>query len=273
MKGAVARKGGNYRLIGKLDAALIQCGDDLVGDADVDAALGVARGIRAPGCERADAALFRGVQGLVGAIDGFIGVAGIARHADRADRGGDRHRSGFGRHHLVANAGEETFGSHVHVIDGAVLQDQAELVAGEAAEHVAAAQARANARGDVEDHGVGNVEAEGLVDTREMIDADQHEGRGRAETGRLLDGLGQRGDQMRAIELAGQRIEPGQLRQFLVAGMAFIVDADGADRTHRATVGAGEPAAGLLDPDHGIGGAHAHAVLDPVGRAVGAMHG
>ncbi|MGY3107408.1 hypothetical protein ACVWW7_004035 [Bradyrhizobium sp. LM6.9] len=106
-----------------------------------------------------------------------------------------------------------------------------------------------------------------------MIDADQHEGRGRPETGRLLDRLGQRRDQMRAIELAGQRIEPGQLRQFLVAGVALIVDADGADRAHRPTIGSREPAAGLFDPDHGIGSAHAHTVLDPVGRAVGAVHG
>ena len=124
---------------------------------------------------------------------------------------------------------------------------------------------RADALGDVEDHGVGDVEAEGVVDAGEMIDADQHEGAGRAEAGRLLDRFGQRRDEMRAVELAGQRIEPRQLGELFVAGMALIVDTDDALRARRLAVGSGKPAAGLLDPDHGRGGRGPHAIFDPVG--------
>ena len=119
---------------------------------------------------------------------------------------------------------------------------------------------------DFGDHGVRDVEAEGVVDARQMIDADQHEGAGRAEARGFLDRLGQRGDQMGAVEFAGQRIVPRQLQQLLVAGVALVVDADDALRARRPAVGAGEPAAGFLDPDHGRGGRGPHAIFDPVGR-------
>ena len=99
-------------------------------------------------------------------------------------------------------------------------------------------------------HRVRDVEAEGIVDARQMIDADQHEGEGGAEARGFLDGLGQRRDQMGAIEFAGQRIVARQFQQLLVAGVAFVVDADNAMGARRPAVGAGEPAAGFLDPEH-----------------------
>src|SRR3569623_1001165 len=122
----------HYRLVGEHDAALVERSDDLVGDADVAAALRVTLGGRAPGGERAGTAALGGSQRLVRAADRLVGVARVTRYADRADRGGDRDRARFRRHHLVADSGEKTLGGNVHVLDGAVLQDQAELVAGEA---------------------------------------------------------------------------------------------------------------------------------------------
>ena len=194
----------------------------------------------------------------------------MAWHADRADRCRDRYRTGFGRHHLVADAGQEPLGRDIGVVDGAVAQDQSEFVAGETPEHVAAAQPRADAFSDFGDHGVGDVEAEGVVDARQMIDADQHEGAGRAEARGFLDGFRQRRDQMGAVEFAGERIVPRQPHQLLVAGVALIVDADDALRARRLAVGACEPAAGFLDPDHGRRGRGPHAIFDPVGGAVAA---
>ena len=87
-----------------------------------------------------------------------------------------------------------------------------------------------------------------------------------AEARGFLDRLGQRRDQMGAIEFAGQRIVPRQLQQLLVAGVALVVDADDAVGARRLAVGAGEPAAGFLDPEHGRGGGGPHAIFDPVGR-------
>ena len=198
----------DHRLERRDDAALVQRGDDLVGDADVDAALGVALDIRLPQRERSGAAALGAVERFLGAVDGLIGVAGVARDGDRADRGRHRDRAGFGRDHLVADPGQEALGGGIGVVDRTVPQDQPELVAGEPAEHVAAAQLGADASSDFGDHGVGDVEAEGVVDARQMIDADQHEGGGRSETHGFFDRFRQRGDEMRAIEFTGQRIVP-----------------------------------------------------------------
>ena len=57
---------------------------------------------------------------------------------------------------------------------------------------------------------------------------DHHERERRAKALRLLDRLGQRRDQPRAIELAGQRILLRQLHQLFVARMPFV------DRAHDA---------------------------------------
>ena len=194
------------------DSPVVQRGDDLVGDADIDAALGVALDIRLPQRQRSGTAALGGVERFLGTVDRLVGVARIARHADRADRRRHRHGAGFGRHHLVANSGEEALGGDVDVVDRAVAQDQAKFVAGKSPEHVAAAQPRANSFSDFRDHSVRDVKTEGIVDPRQMIDADQHEGAGRAEARAFLDRLGERGDQMGAVEFAGQGIVPRQFQ-------------------------------------------------------------
>ena len=255
----------DHRLERRDDAALVQRGDDLVGDADVHPALGIARDIRTPQRERPGAAALGGIERFLSAVDRLIGIAGETRDADRADRGRHRDGAGFGRHHLVADRCQETLGRDIGVVDRAVPQDQPELVAGESAEHVTAAQPGADAFSDFGDHGVRDVEAEGVVDARQMIDADQHEGAGRPETRGLFDRFRQRGDEMRAIELTGQWIVPRQPHELFVAGMALVIDTDDALRAHRLAVGSGKPAAGLLDPDHGRGGRGPHAIFDPVG--------
>ncbi len=103
----------------------------------------------------------------------------------------DGDRPGIGWHHLVANAGQKALGGNVHVVDAAVLQYEAEFVAGEPAEYVAAAQPRANAFGDFRNHCIRDIEAERIVDARQMVDANQHERAGRAEPRGFLDRLGQ----------------------------------------------------------------------------------
>ena len=245
----LARAGFHHGLERHHDPALVERGDDLVGDADIDAALGVALDIRTPHQKRPGAAVFRHIQRFMGAVDGLVGIAGVTRHADRPDRCRDRDRTGLGRHDLVTNAGQKPFGGDIHVVDGAVLQDQPEFVAGKPAEHIAAAQAGANPGGDFRNHRVRHVEAESVIDARQMVDADQHEGERGAEACGFLDGLGQRSDQMGAIEFAGQGVVPRQFQQLLVAGVAFIVDADDALGARRPAVGAGKPAAAFLDPE------------------------
>ena len=271
VEGGLPRSGVDHRLERHHDAPLVERGDDLVGDADIDPALGVALGIGTPQRERAGAAALGHVQGFLGAVDRLVGVARVARHADRADRRRHRNRTRLGRHHVIANPGEEALGRDIDVVDGAVLQDQSELVAREAAEHVAAAQPRADPARGFRNHRVRDIEAEGIVDARQMVDADQHEGERRPETCGLLDRLGQCRHQMGAVEFAGQRIVPRQPLELFVAGVALIVDADDALHLRRPAVEPGKPAAGFLDPEHRRGGRGAHAVFDAVGRAGAAM--
>ena len=103
-----------------------------------------------------------------------------------------------------------------------------------------------------------------------MVDADQHEGAGGTEARHFLDGLGQRRDQMRAVEFAGQGIVARQLQELFVAGVALVVEADNALRARRLAVGPCEPGAGFLDPQHRQRCAGPHAIFDPIGRAVAA---
>ncbi len=75
------------------DAALVQRSHDLVGDADIDAALGIALHVRPPQGKAAVAAaraLFRASC----AVDGFVDVLRIAGNADGAEKGGGSPRPG-----------------------------------------------------------------------------------------------------------------------------------------------------------------------------------
>ena len=100
-----------------------------------------------------------------------------------------------------------------------------------------------------------------------MIDAEHHEGERRPIARRLLDRLGQRGHQVRAIEFASQRIVLRHPEQLLVAGATLVVEPHDAFGAHRPAIRAGEPAAGFLDPEHGRRGAGANAILDTIGHA------
>ena len=84
-----------------------------------------------------------------------------------------------GRNGFVAHAGEQPVGGDRQFIGGAIGQDDAEFVAGETAEKILAAQARADALGDLRDHILGDIEAIGFVEVGEMIDGDQEESRAR----------------------------------------------------------------------------------------------
>ena len=72
----------------------------------------------------------------------LVGRAAVARQRHAADRGGHGDRAGLGGDHLVADGGMEALGGQMHVGLVAVHQDDAELVAGVAADGVALAELR-----------------------------------------------------------------------------------------------------------------------------------
>src|SRR5215472_2062960 len=78
---------------------------------------------------------------------------------------------------------------------------------------------------------------------------------------------------MGAVELAGQGIVTRQLDELLVVSVTLVVDADDALRAGGLAVGAGKPAAGLLDPEQGSRCRGAHVIFDSVGSAIATMGG
>ena len=71
------------------------------------------------------------------------------------------------------------------------------------------------------------------------------------------------------IELAGETVAPREIGELALMLVTLGDDAQQAVRAHRLAVGAGEPAAGILDPKSGVRRwIGADAILDLIGDAV-----
>ncbi len=164
---------------------------------------------------------------------------------------------------------EHAFGGNRHIVRRAVAQHQAEFVAGIAAQRVLAAHPAAQALGNRADHLIGDVEAVGFVDACEIVDRDQQESARRAETDRVIDGVFEHLGEMVAIKLASQAVAARQMGQLALMLVALGDDPDQSVRAHRLAVGAGKPAAVVLDPQSRVrGGIGADAILNLVGNAM-----
>ena len=200
----------DHRLEGERDAPFVERGDDLVGRAHAVAAQRVAFDVRPIGGKRAVPLGARGMQRILRAAEDFRHGAGVTRRGHAADGYRHSHRAGSGRDGFVAHAGEQPLGGDRQFVRRATGQDDAELVAGEAAEIILAAQARADALGDLRDHLLGDVEAVGFVEIAEMIDGDQQEAARGAEAHRLVKLRAEHLGEMQAVHFAGQWIELGE---------------------------------------------------------------
>ena len=167
---------------------------------------------------------------------------------------------------FVAHAGQQPVGGDRQFLRRAGRQDDAELVAGEAAEIVLAAQARADALGDLRDHFLGDVKAVGLVEVGEMVDGDQQEAQRSTKAHRLVEFGAEQGNHVHAIHFAGQGVEIRQPNERLLALVALVDRPHDADCAHRLAVAAGEPTAGVLQPDL-LAAAAAEGVLHLIGNA------
>ena len=125
----------------------------------------------------------------------------------------------------------------------AVAQDHAQLVAGRAADHIAAAQAGRDAFADGDDHFVGGAEAIGFIDHGQPVDRGHEIGAAAIVGLGFFDRLRQFGAQAGAVEMAGQFVTRGQINETLGFAAALGDDAQNA----------GQP----LDPAERVGHAHA----------------
>ncbi len=130
----------------------------------------------------------------------------------------------------------------------AIVQHDAELVGGEAADAVLAAQRAPQAAADDGDHLVAHVEAIGLVDQGEVVDAGEQErafGRSapgaRQERGQLLGEAG-------AVELPGELVVAAEKEQPLLLLAAVVDHPERALRAFGARLLVDEADAGVLDP-------------------------
>ena len=93
VESGITRAGIHHRLERHGDAAIVERGDDLVGDANIHPALGIALDIRPPQRKRTGATAFGERRAFLRAVDRFIRAASVTRHGDGADRGCYRERA------------------------------------------------------------------------------------------------------------------------------------------------------------------------------------
>ena len=267
---AAVRPRRDDRLEGQADAPVVERGDDLVGDPEVLPALPVALEVRHIGLEGAAAARLHPVQRFLCAAHHGGERGGVARRDDTAHGDADRDRARRSHEHVVANDRQDAVGGDGHVLRLAIAHQEAELVAGEPAQQIAATHARADAPADRGDDRIGDVEAVGIVDMGEIVDGRDDEADGAAHLMGVVQRLFQHLAEAMTRQLAGQRVDLARLDQATAGLVAVGDDAHRAMGVQGAAVGGREPAAGILDPvdDAGLRG---NRIFDFVGDAVAAI--
>lgn len=169
---------------------------------------------------------FRLVQRLPGMLHQGFRIASVQRGAGQAQRGTDadqllvdEQRPVEGMQNLISQA--------KGVVDLLAVQQDGELVAGEACQHRAARQAVAQPAGEIRQQLVARLMAEAVVDPLEVIDVDQEQAEpGLAVTGKALL---EAADEKRPVAEAGEVIGIGQSLDMLLRQLAVgdvFVDAD-----------------------------------------------
>ena len=165
-----------------------------------------------------------------------------------ADRYARRHSADARIDHAVANGRHQPSGDGLDAVGVAIVQHHAEFVRGEPADAIPAAQRAAQAAADDGDHLVADVEAVGLVDQSEVVDAGKQErALGRSAAGvrqqqRQL--LGQAG----AVELAGELVMAAEIEQPLLLLAPVVDHPKRALRMLGARLLVDEADAAVLDP-------------------------
>ncbi len=118
-----------------------------------------------------------------------------------------------------------------------VAQDDAELVAGDAADDVGGAQAARHALAGGDDHLVAGIEAVAVVDHREAVDRGDEEGAVALFGAGAVDGLRQLGAERVAVEMTGELVAGRQIGEALHLALLLGGDAQHAGEFFGAAVG------------------------------------
>ncbi len=228
-----ARGARHHRLIGEGEAAFLERPLHAFAQRHADAMAAALLFRQAIGHEAVAAgALGFGERGF-GARHDFVSGLGLLGKGDAADRDGGVDRTDRGVDRNPAHRGKDLFRRRGDMGFRAMRQDDAEAVAADAADHVACAQALIEPVPDLDQHLVGGLVTEGVIDGRELVDADREIGAGVA-------GAEARGEEMiedlaqpLLVEVAGELVVIGAMLETLLLVLARGDEAQHAEQALR----------------------------------------
>ena len=228
--GNLAVAGLDDGLIGQAQPVFLQGAHHFVADLHHAQARGFAAGRRLIGGKAVAAVGAGTVQRLLGAQHRVLAGGGGLGQPHRAHRTGGGDQAGAGFDAIGAHAATQPCRHHRDLAFPAVLEDDAELVAGDAADDVAAAQRAGKPFAHAHDHFLAGIEAEAVVDHGETVDRGHQEGAIAALILGALDRLRQLFAQRVAVEMAGQFVAGGEIGKTAHLAYAFGGFAHHADQ-------------------------------------------
>ena len=232
----------------QMDAAVAQRLDDLVGDQEIALTVALALCIGLVGDIAAGTSRFGPVERIERAADRLLHRCGMGRNLDAADGDLPEELAGRGLDRLRPHRGEKSLGGDAGRGAVALVEDDAELVRGVAADCVATAQPRLQPLADGLDDLVAGVEAERLVDVGEVADAGDEKCRRPVGRAGALDALLQRVVEADAVELARQGVVVGEEQKPLLLLVALVDDAHDSRDLDRHAIRARDDEAMLFHP-------------------------
>ena len=207
------------RLIGQVQAVVAKGALDLLGDGEVvDLGL-VLLAVELVDSDAVAAALLGLHQGPFGLCDHVEHGLRLVRKDHDAGRGGDVRLAPLDLNRFVANRLENSLGGPEGLLPVVAGQHDPEAVAVQAADHVRVAQDGVEPVGNVAQHGVARLVAEGGVDPPQLIETDNQKGALLAEPQALRQRLLERIAQAQLVEVAGQLVEAGKVFE---AGLVML---------------------------------------------------
>ncbi len=174
-----------------------------------------------------------------------LGLLGIRRAAERDGRI-DRARRGVDRH--LVHGAEDLVGDGRDGVLGTMGQHDAEAVAAHPADHVADAQAAVEPVSHLDDHLIGDLVAEDVVDAGELVDADREIGPGEAGARAVREHVVERFAQPLLVEMAGQVVVIREPLETLLLRLPLRDDAQHAEHAGRPPEAVELGGAALVQP-------------------------
>ncbi len=135
----------------------------------------------------------------------------LLRERDAADRDGDIDRARAGIDRRLAHRRQDEFRDRGNFRPGTIDQQDAEAIAADASEGVVAADAALEPPADLDENGIGRLVAEGVIDHRHVVDADDEIGARNRRRGAAADDVVDGVAQSQLVGKPGQFVEIRQL--------------------------------------------------------------